>query len=128
MNVCTKEKSDKTLQFRRRLLSGWINGNLYTKMNGSCAQITVYKFKRCQIINIITVNTTLFNNNLLVLYKYSYAVCFDHDFGHHQALNEHISSNQTHWIQYGSVFVNRLLCSEYIMKIYSQSTIMIKKV
>jgi hypothetical protein len=27
---------------------------------------------------------------------------FRPQFGHHQALNEHISSNQTHWIQYGS--------------------------
>jgi hypothetical protein len=59
--------------------------------------------------------------HLLTFHQYSYATCFDHSFGHHQALNEHISSNQTHWIQYGSVFVNRLLCSKYIMGIYLQS-------
>jgi hypothetical protein len=35
-----------------------------------------------------------------MFYQYNYAACFDHNFGHHQALNEHISSNQTHWIQY----------------------------
>jgi hypothetical protein len=56
------------------------------------------------------------------------AICFDHNFGHHQALNEHISSNQIHWIQYGSVFVNRLLSSEYVKGIYYKVTIMIKKV
>jgi hypothetical protein len=55
------------------------------------------------------------------------ATCFDHNFGHHQALNEHISSNQTHWIQYGSVFVNRLLCSEYVKGIYYKDTNMIKR-
>jgi hypothetical protein len=65
--------------------------------------------------------------NLLMFYQYIYATCFDHNFGYHHALNEHISSNQTHWIQYGSVFVNRLLCSEYIMGIYLQSYYMIKK-
>jgi hypothetical protein len=37
--------------------------------------------------------------NLLMFYQYSYATCFDHNFGHHHALNEHISGNQTHWIQ-----------------------------
>jgi hypothetical protein len=56
-----------------------------------------------------------------MFYQNRYAACFDHNFGHHQALNEHISGNQTHWIQYGSVFVNRLLCSKYIMGIYLQS-------
>jgi hypothetical protein len=24
-----------------------------------------------------------------MFYQYSYATCFDHNFGHHQALNEH---------------------------------------
>jgi hypothetical protein len=43
------------------------------------------------------------------------ATCFDHNFGHHQALNEHISSNQTHSIQYGSYL------SEYVKVIYLQS-------
>jgi hypothetical protein len=62
-----------------------------------------------------------------MLYQYSYATCFDHNFGHHQALNEHISSNQTLYIQYGFVFVNKLLCSEYIMGICLQSYYMIKK-
>jgi hypothetical protein len=57
-----------------------------------------------------------------MFYQCNYATCFDHNFGHHQALNEHISSNQTHSIQYESVFVNKLLCSEYI-----KVTIMIKK-
>jgi hypothetical protein len=66
--------------------------------------------------------------NLLTFYQYSYATCFDHNFGYHQALNEHISSNQTHLIQYGSVFVNRLLSSEYIIGIYLQSYYMINKV
>jgi hypothetical protein len=55
--------------------------------------------------------------NLFMFYQYSYVTCFDHNFGHRQALNEHISSNQTHWIQHGSECVNRLLCSEYIMRI-----------
>jgi hypothetical protein len=68
-----------------------------------------------------TVNTTFLIYNLFMFYQSSYATCFDHNFGHHQALNEHISSNQTHWIQYGSVSVNRLLRSEYIMGIYFQS-------
>jgi hypothetical protein len=27
--------------------------------------------------------------NLLTFYQYIYATCFDHNFGHHQALNEH---------------------------------------
>jgi hypothetical protein len=56
-----------------------------------------------------------------MFYQYAHATCFDHNFGHHPALNEHISSNQTHWIQYGPAFVNGLLCSEYIMGIYLQS-------
>jgi hypothetical protein len=62
-----------------------------------------------------------------MFYQYSYATCFDHNFGHHQALNEYISSNQTHWIQYGSVFVDKLLSSEYIKGMYYNLTIMIKK-
>jgi hypothetical protein len=45
------------------------------------------------------------------------ATCFDHNFGHHQALNEH-SQVIKHWIQYGSVFVDRLLSSEYVKGIY----------
>jgi hypothetical protein len=63
-----------------------------------------------------------------MFFKYSYATCFDHNFGHRQALNEHISSNQTYWIQYGPVFVNRFLRNEYIVGIYLQSYYMIKKV
>jgi hypothetical protein len=63
-----------------------------------------------------------------MFYQYIYATCFDHKFGQHHALNEHISSNQTDWIQYGSVFVNRLLCSKYIMGMNLQSYYMIKKV
>jgi hypothetical protein len=35
-----------------------------------------------------------------MFYQYSYATCFDHNFGHHQGLNEHLLINQTHWIQY----------------------------
>jgi hypothetical protein len=35
-------------------------------------------------------HNTFLMYNLLVIYQYSYATCFDHDFGHHQALNEHI--------------------------------------
>jgi hypothetical protein len=31
-----------------------------------------------------------------MFYRYSYVTCFDHNFCHHQTLNEHISSNQTH--------------------------------
>jgi hypothetical protein len=31
-----------------------------------------------------------------MFYQYIYATCFDHNFGHYQALNEHMSSNQTH--------------------------------
>jgi hypothetical protein len=27
-------------------------------------------------------------------YQYGYATCFDHNFCHHQALNEHTSGNQ----------------------------------
>jgi hypothetical protein len=56
------------------------------------------------------------------------ATCFNHNFGHHQALNKQISSNETHWIQYESVFVNRLLSGEYVKGIYYKVTIMIKKV
>jgi hypothetical protein len=41
------------------------------------------------MIYIITVNTTLLMYNLFMFYQYSYAACFDHNFGHHQALNEH---------------------------------------
>jgi hypothetical protein len=41
-------------------------------------------------------HNTFLMYNLLMFYQYSYATCFDHNFGHHQALNEHISSNQTH--------------------------------
>jgi hypothetical protein len=26
--------------------------------------------------------------NLFMIYQFSYAACFDHNFGHHQALNE----------------------------------------
>jgi hypothetical protein len=62
-----------------------------------------------------------------MFYQYSYTTCFDHNFDYHQALNEYISRNQTHWIQYGSVLVNRLLCSEYTMGIYLQSYCMVKK-
>jgi CRISPR/Cas system-associated endoribonuclease Cas2 len=62
-----------------------------------------------------------------MFYKYNYATCFDHNFDHHQALNEHISSNQTHWIQYGSVFVNRLLSFEHVKGKYYKDTIMIKR-
>jgi hypothetical protein len=69
------------------------------------------------IIYIITLNTTLLMYNLLIFYQYIDATCFDHNVGHHQALNVHISSNQTHWLQYGSVFVNGLLYREYIMGI-----------
>jgi hypothetical protein len=42
-------------------------------------------------------------------------------------LKKTLSSNQTHWIQYGSVFVNRLLSSEYVKGIYYKITIMIKR-
>jgi hypothetical protein len=58
--------------------------------------------------------------NLLMFYQYSYATCFDHNFGHHQALNEH-SQVLKHWMKYGFVFVDRLLSSEYIVGIYLQS-------
>jgi hypothetical protein len=54
------------------------------------------------------------------------ATCFDHNFGHHQALNEH-SQVMKHWIQYGSVFVDRLLSSEYVKGIYYKITNMIKR-
>jgi hypothetical protein len=46
------------------------------------------------------------------------ATCFDHNFGHHQALNEHSQVMKHNKIQYGSVFVNRLLSSEYVKEIY----------
>jgi hypothetical protein len=55
------------------------------------------------------------------------ATCFDHNFGHHQALNEH-SQVIKRWIQYGSVFVNRFLSSEYVKGKYYEVTIIIKKV
>jgi hypothetical protein len=53
------------------------------------------------------------------------ATCFDHNFGHHEGFNWTLSSNQTYWIQYGSVFVNGLLGSEYVKGIYYYVTIMI---
>jgi hypothetical protein len=53
------------------------------------------------------------------------ARCFEHHFGHHQALNEH-SQVIKHWIQYGSVFVDRLLSREYVNGIYYKITNMIK--
>jgi hypothetical protein len=59
--------------------------------------------------------------NLLTFYQYIYATCFDHNFDHHLAVNGHISSNQRHWIQYGSLFVNRLLCNYFILSVsYSE--------
>jgi hypothetical protein len=68
---------------------------------------------------------TLFMYNLLMFINI--ATCFDHNFDHHQALNEHISSNQTHWMQYRSVLVDGLLSTEYVKGIYYKVTIMIKK-
>jgi hypothetical protein len=37
--------------------------------------------------------TSLMYNLLMFI---NMATCFDHNFGHHQDLNEHISSNQAH--------------------------------
>jgi hypothetical protein len=37
-----------------------------------------------------------FFNRQFMFYQYSYATCFDHNFYHYKALNEHITSNQTH--------------------------------
>jgi hypothetical protein len=52
------------------------------------------------------------------------ATCFDHKFVIIRLLNEH-SQVIKHWIQYGSVFVDRLLSSEYVKGIYCKVTIMI---
>jgi hypothetical protein len=56
--------------------------------------------------------------NLYMFYQYSYAVCFDHNFGYHQTLNEHISNNQTHWIQ-------GLMMTKIVVETYS-ITILVK--
>jgi hypothetical protein len=70
-------------------------------------------------------NTLLMYNLLMFI---NIASCFDHNFGHHQVLNEN-SQVIKRWIQYGSGFVNRLLSSECVKlqlwlkryKEYSQS-------
>jgi hypothetical protein len=36
--------------------------------------------------------------NLLMFYKYIYATCFDHNFGHHQALNTNPYCIQSVWL------------------------------
>jgi hypothetical protein len=51
---------------------------------------------------------------------------FRPQFSHHQALNEH-SQVIKRWIQYGSVFVDRFLSSEYIKGLYYKITVMIKR-